>query len=72
MFCKLQHGIKQGTWYLQIMKVGQVSECAWLDWYNLIGIQIDTTNKIHTKYCEHMRPNKHMESPKTNLGELFL
>jgi hypothetical protein len=29
------------------MKVKQVSECAWLDWCNLIGIQITTTYKIH-------------------------
>jgi hypothetical protein len=50
----------------------QVSECAWLDWCNLIGIQITTTYKIRTKYLENMRPNKQKKSPKTNLGEPFL
>jgi hypothetical protein len=34
--------------------------------------QITTTYKIRTKYFENMRPNKHNESPKTNLGEPFL
>ena len=29
----------------------------------------DTTYKIRTEYYENMRPNKHQESPKTNLGE---
>jgi hypothetical protein len=71
MFCKLQHGIKKGTWYLQIMKVRQVSECAWLDWCNLIGMQITTTYKIRTKYYENMRLNKHKESSKTNIGNHF-
>jgi hypothetical protein len=52
-----------------IINLRQVAECAWLDWCNLIGIQITTTYKIRTKYNENMRPNKHQESPKTNPGE---
>jgi hypothetical protein len=75
--CKLKNynpwdqEIKKGTWYLQIMKVRQVSECAWLDWCNLIGMQITTTYKIRTKYYENMRLNKHKESSKTNIGNHF-
>jgi hypothetical protein len=47
-------------------------ECDWLDWCNLIRIQITTTYKIRTKYNENMRPNKNKESPTTNFGELSL
>ena len=72
MLCKLQDGIKKRSWYLQIIKVRQVVECAWLDWYNIIGIQRTAAYKIRTKYFENMRPNKHKESPKTNLGESSL
>jgi hypothetical protein len=43
MCCKLQHVMKKGSWYLQIIKVRQVAECSWLDWCNLIGMQITTT-----------------------------
>ena len=69
MTCKLQHGLKYGSWYLEIIKVRQVVECAWLDWGNLIGIQITTKYEIRTKYYVNMRPNKPWESPKSNLGE---
>ena len=69
MFSKLQSGIKYGSWYLQIIKVRQVVECAWLDWCNIIGIQITTTYKIRTKYYENIRPNTNKENPKKNLGE---
>jgi hypothetical protein len=37
-----------------------------------IGIQITTTYTIRAKYYENVRPNKYMESRKTNLGESFL
>jgi hypothetical protein len=47
----------------------QAVECAWLNWCNLIGMQKTTTYKIRTEYYENMRPNKHQEIPKTNLGE---
>jgi hypothetical protein len=69
MFCKLQHGLMYGYWYSQCIKVRQVVECAWLNWCNLIGIQITTTYTIRTKYYENMRPNKYKERTKTNLGE---
>ena len=59
MFCKLQHGILEGIVYLQSSKSCQIVECPWLDWCNLIGIQITTTYKIHTKYYENMRSNKY-------------
>jgi hypothetical protein len=42
-----------------MFKVRQVVECAWLDWCNLIGIQITTTYTIRTKYYENMKPNKY-------------
>jgi len=45
MFCKLQHGKVEGIWYLQISESRQVVECAWLDWCNLIFIQITTKYK---------------------------
>jgi len=65
MFCKLQHGILEGIWYLQSSKTCQVVECAWLDWCNLIGIQSTTKYKLRTKYNANLRPNKHTESRKT-------
>jgi hypothetical protein len=48
MLCKLQHGILEEIWYLQFSKSCQVVECPWLDWCNLIGIQITTTYTIRT------------------------
>jgi hypothetical protein len=65
MFCKLQHGQIEGIWYLQISKAWQVVEYAWLDWCNLIRMQIPTKYKIRTKYNDNLRPNKHKESWKT-------
>ena len=44
-------------------------ECAWLDWCNLILVQILTKYKIPTKYYVNIRPNKHNESPKSNLAQ---
>jgi len=32
-------------------------------------MQITTTYKIRTKYCENMRSSKYKNSPKTNIGE---
>ena len=49
MFCKLQHGKLEGIQYLQSSKAWQVVECAYLDWCNLIRIQITTKYKIRTK-----------------------
>ena len=65
MFCKLQHGKIEIIWYLQLGKTCQVVECAFLDWCNLIIMQITTKYKIRTKYNENFRPNKDMESRKT-------
>jgi hypothetical protein len=66
MLCKLQHGILEEIWYLQFSKSCQVVECPWLDWCNLIIIQITTTYKIRTKYNDNLRPNKHTESRNQN------
>jgi hypothetical protein len=49
MFCKLQHGKLEGIQLLQSSKAWQVVECAYLDWCNLIRIQITTKYKIRTK-----------------------
>ena len=65
MFCKLQHGQIEINWYLQISKACQVVECAFLDWCNLIRIQITAKYKIRTKDNNNLRPNKHKESRKT-------
>jgi len=65
MFCKLQHGMQWGTWYLQIIKPGQAVECAWLDWGNLIVLQVTTKYQIRTKYYVNIRPNKNNESTKS-------
>jgi hypothetical protein len=46
MLCKLQHGKKYGTWYLQLTKARQAIECPWLDWCNHIVVQIPTKYKI--------------------------
>jgi hypothetical protein len=62
LFCKLHHGKIWLIWYLQSSKASQVVECAFLDWCNLIRIQITTKYKIHTKYNDNLRPNKHKES----------
>ena len=40
MFGILQHGKIEGIRYLQMNKAWQVVECAWLDWCNLIIVQI--------------------------------
>jgi hypothetical protein len=40
MFCKLQHQKIEGIWYLQMSKAWQVVQCAWLDWCDLISVQI--------------------------------
>jgi len=61
MFCKLQHGILEGIWYLQSSKSFQVVEWAGLDWCNLIVRQISTKYKIRTKYNDNLRPNKYKE-----------
>ena len=50
MFCKLQHQKIEGIWYLQMSKAWQVVECAWLDWCDLISVQITAKFKIRTKY----------------------
>ena len=47
--CKLQHGKIEIIWYLQVIKAWQVVECAWLDWCNLIVMQVTTKYKIRTK-----------------------
>jgi hypothetical protein len=47
MFCKLQHGKIEIIWYLQISKACQVVE--FLDWCNLIRIQMTAKYKIRTK-----------------------
>jgi hypothetical protein len=57
MFWKLQHGKLERISYLQMSKTWQVVECAYLDWCNLIRIQITTKYKIRTKYNENLRPN---------------
>ena len=49
MFCKQQHGKLEGIQYLLSSKAWQVVECAYLDWCNLIRIQITTKYKIRTK-----------------------
>jgi hypothetical protein len=67
MFCKLQHGKIEIIWYLHVLKAWQVVECAWLDWCNLIIVQITAKYKIRTKYKENMRPNNYKESRKTTL-----
>jgi hypothetical protein len=67
MCCKLQHGTREGIWYLQYNKTWQVVEYAWFDWCNVINIQITTKYKIRTKYNDNLRPNKHRESPKTTI-----
>jgi hypothetical protein len=46
-------------------KAWQVVEYAWLDWCNLIRMQIPTKYKMRTKYNDNLRPNKHKESWKT-------
>ena len=48
MFCKLQHGKIERHCYLQISKACQAVKCAFLDWCNLIRIQIPTKYKIRT------------------------
>jgi hypothetical protein len=58
MFWKLQHGKIEIISYLQMSKTWQVVECAFLDWCNLIIMQITTKYKIRTKYNENFRPNK--------------
>jgi hypothetical protein len=65
MFCKLQHEILKGIWSLQSSESCQVVEYAWLDWCNIIGIQIITKYKIRTKYNDILRSSKHTESRKT-------
>ena len=45
MLCKLQQGKIEGIWYLQLIKVWQVVEYAWLDWFNLIIAQRTTKKK---------------------------
>jgi uncharacterized protein (UPF0179 family) len=59
------NGILEGIVYLQSSMSCQVVECPWLDWCNLIGIQITTTYEIRTKYNDNLRPNKYTESQKT-------
>jgi hypothetical protein len=65
MFCKLQHQKIEGIWYLQMSKAWQVVECAWLDWCDLISVQISAKYKIRTKYKDNLRPNEYKESRKT-------
>ena len=65
MFCKIQHGKIEVIWYLQSSKACQVVECAFLDWCNLIRIQITAKYKIRTKYNDKLRLNKHKKSRKT-------
>ena len=65
MLCKLQHGMQLGTWYFQTIKAMEAIECAWLDWCNLILVQILTKYKIPTKYYVNIRPKKHSENPKS-------
>jgi hypothetical protein len=65
MSCKLQHGKIEWIWYLQLIKAWQVVEYAWLNWCNLIRMQITTKYKICTKYNDNLRPNKYKESWKT-------
>jgi hypothetical protein len=59
MFCKLQHGKLERIQYLQSSKAWQVVECAYLDWCNLIRIQITTKYKIRTKDNDNMSANKY-------------
>ena len=61
----LQHGKIEIISYLQLSKAWYVAECAFLDWCNLIRIQITTKYEMHTKYNDNMSPNKHKESRKT-------
>ena len=65
MFYKLLHGKIEIISHLQLSKAWQVVECAFLDWCNLIRIQITTKYKMHTKYNDNLRPNKHKENRKT-------
>jgi hypothetical protein len=52
-------------WNLQMNKTCQVIECAWLDWCNLIGIQLTTKYKIHTKYDDNLRLPEYRKSEDT-------
>ena len=70
MFCKLQHEMQWGTWYLQIIKARQPVEYAWLDWCNLIGTEVTAKYKIPTKSYVNFRRNNYNESPKSKHAKL--
>jgi hypothetical protein len=57
-------------WYLQNSESCQIVECAWLDWCNLITIQITTKYKIRTKYDDNLRLYKNRESRRHHLCNL--
>ena len=67
MFCKLQHEKIEIIWYSQNNEACQVVECTFLDWCNLIRMQLTTKYKIRTKFNDNLKRYKYMESRKTTL-----
>jgi hypothetical protein len=54
-----------GSGYTNVVFQLSLFEYAWLDWCNLIRMQITTKYKTSTKYNDNLRPNKYKESWKT-------